>query len=223
MFSVDDIIGDEFRFTKKMSDNILNWNVDHVQNFLKSKFESNSVVNAVLEEKIDGKTLLLLNERDLYALESKYSIKLGDLKRLVLIINKLQSENRNCLVYLGLLDNQSNLINTLVHNPTQHHYHHHQQSQNIISERNRLLQDVERISPANSVDGSNSGNNPVAFATCKPEFFKTVVSLGKCVLITCQHFKSINVNFLKIPLAVAEKEIFVAIFSVESNVQVYDT
>lgn len=189
MFSVDDIINDEFRFTKKMSafqDNILNWNVEKVQNFLRSKFESNSVIlNAVLEEKIDGKTLLLLNERDLYALESKYLIKLGDLKRLVLIINKLQSENRNCLVYLGLIDNQSNLINTLVlnPNPTQHgnynhhHHHHQQQSQNIISERNRLLQDVERISPANSVDGSNSGNP--AFATCKPEFFKTVVSLGK--------------------------------------------
>lgn len=186
MFSVDDILADEFRFTKKMSENILNWSVEKVAKFLKDKIDSNSIQNAVLEEKIDGKTLLLLNERDFYALENKYSIKLGDQKRLLLLVNKLQNENRSCLVYLGLLDNQSNLVNTLVHNPTQHHLHHHHSSgyhqshpHNILTERdrNRLLQDVERISPANSVDGSNSGNP--AFATCKPEFFKTVVSLGK--------------------------------------------
>lgn len=180
MFSVDDILTDEFRFTKKMSENILNWNVEKVVKFISTKFDSSAVVSAIKEEKIDGKTLLLLNERDLYSLENKYSIKLGDLKRLVLIINKLQSENRNCLVYLGLIDSQSNLVNTLVHNPTHHHHNHqnyHQQPQNILTERNRLLHDVERISPANSVDGSNLGNP--AFATCKPEFFKTVVSLGK--------------------------------------------
>lgn len=190
MFAVDDIFSNEFRFTKKMSDNILNWNVSMVAKFLKEKkFESN-IENIIYQERIDGKTLLLLNERDLYALESKYGIKLGDLKRLVLIINKLQSENRNCLVYLGLIDSQSNLINTLVHNPTQHqHHHHHPHSvsyhnppQNIFNERSRLLQDVDRISPANSeVDGSNSGN-PV-FATCKPEFSKTIVSLGESIFL----------------------------------------
>lgn len=179
MFSVDDFLADEFRFTKKMSENILNWNEKRVANFLSEKFDSKSVVNAVLDEKIDGKTLLLLNERDLYALENKYSIRLGDLKRLTLIVNKLQSENRNCLVYLGLIDSQSNLVNTLIHNPTHHNNSggYHQQ----LTERNRLLHDVERISPANSVDGSNLGNP--AFATCKPEFFKTIVSLGMCVCV----------------------------------------
>jgi hypothetical protein len=178
MFTADEILSNEYQFTKKMSDNILNWTVEQVVKFFDEKINSKEVFNSLREEKIDGKTLLLLNERDLYALEHKYSIKLGDLKRLVIIIHKLQSENRNCLVYLGLIEQQSNLINTLVHNQTQYHhsgsYHHHPSHSNIFSTDRH--QDIERISPANSVDG---GSNTPAFATCKPEFFKTVVSLGE--------------------------------------------
>jgi SAM domain (Sterile alpha motif) len=181
MFPVDEILSNEYQFSKKMSENILNWNVEKIVKFFEEKVNAKEVINALREEKIDGKTLLLLNERDLYALEHKYSIKLGDLKKLVLIIHKLQSENRNCLVYLGLIEQQSNLINTLVLNQSQYHHtgsYHHPSHSNIFSSSDRH-QDIERISPANSVDGgSNSAAQP-AFATCKPEFFKTVVSLGE--------------------------------------------
>jgi hypothetical protein len=165
-----------------MNANLLSWDSCEVENYLlREKIDSKEIVNAVRQEKIDGKTLLLLNERDLYTLESKYNILLGDLKRFSLIIHKLQSQNRNCLVYLGLLDNRSNLINNLLSNSNLQHYtgpsfsHHHHHNNSIVAERNRL-QDVE-ISPANSVDGSSSGK---CFATCiQPEFFKTVVSLGE--------------------------------------------
>lgn len=178
MFSVNDILLNEFRFKSKMSENLnlLNWTIKDVEVFLlREKIESKEIINAVNEEKIDGKTLLLLNERDLYTIETKYNVLLGDLKRFTLIIHKLQSQNRNCLVYLGLIDNsQSNLINNLLINTNLHH-HNGSFHSNIIAERHRI-QDVE-ISPENSVDGSSSGK---CFATCiQPEFFKTVVSLGK--------------------------------------------
>lgn len=176
MFSVNDILLNEFQF-KKMNENILNWTIKDVKNYLELKIESKEVLNAVIEEKIDGKTLLLINERDLYTLEAKYNIILGDLKKFSLIIHKLQSQNRNCLVYLGLIDSQSNLINNLLNSNSQHRNtfqpHHHQHNiQNILTEKNQL-HDID-ISPANSVDGSN------CFATCiQPEFFKTIVSLGE--------------------------------------------
>lgn len=180
MFSVNDILSNDCQFNKKMSDNILNWDVERVAKYINNEIGS-SAGNFVIEEKIDGKTLLLLNERDLNDLKIKYGIVLGDLKKLSLIIHKLQNENRNCLVYLGLIDNQSNLnlINTLINPHPQSHQHpssHHGYASNILTDRNRTLQDIERISPPNSVDGSSEKY----IASCiRPEFFKTVVSLGK--------------------------------------------
>jgi hypothetical protein len=167
-----------------MNENILNWSVEKVAKFLKDKIESSAVINAINEEKIDGKTLLLLNERDLEDLKLKYNLLLGDLKRLTLICHKLQSENRNCLVYLGLIDNQSNLLSTLVNpqhgisNQSHHPYH------TILTERNRQIhiQDVEQISPTNSVDGGSNCNTAVPIGCIRPEFFKTVVSLGKQII-----------------------------------------
>jgi len=174
MFSVNDILLNEFQF-KKMNENILNWTIENVKSFLKDKIESKEILSAVIEQKIDGKTLLLINERDLYSLEAKYNILLGDLKKFSLIIHKLQSQNRNCLVYLGLIDSQSNLINNLLISNSQHRSTFQPHHQNILTERNHL-HDID-ISPPNSIDGSNSGR---CFATCiQPEFFKTIVSLGE--------------------------------------------
>lgn len=176
MFCVNGILSNEFQFNKKMGENILNWNVDQVSKCFKENFaiESCAVNNAVINEKIDGKTLLLLNERDIDDLKLKYNILLGDLKRFSLVVFKLQNENRNCLIYLGLLDNSQNLLSTLV-NPRHGilNQSHHGYS-NLFTEQNRQIQDVERM----SVDGgSNAGK---FIATCiRPEFFKTVVSLGK--------------------------------------------
>lgn len=170
MFSVDDILLNNYRFSK-MNESVLNLSVDDVYNFLKKeKCVSENISNAVRHEKIDGKSLLILNERDIYKLEHKYHLLLGDLKRFSLVVNKIQQENRQCLIYLGILDNQNNLVtNLLSQNTSTSSYQHHHSS--IYS------QDIERISPPNSVDGSNSGRQ---FATCiQPEFFKTTISLGK--------------------------------------------
>lgn len=168
MFSVDDILLNNCRFSK-MEGSVLNYSVNEVYDFLKREKVNEVLLTAIQKEKIDGKALLILNERDIYRLEHKYHVLLGDIKRLLLVINKIQIQNRQCLIYLGILDNQNNLItNLLSHNHSSNYPHHHQ---NIFN------QEIERISPANSVDGSNSGGQ---YATCiQPEFFKTTISLGE--------------------------------------------
>lgn len=188
MFSnLNNILLNDFQFkSKKMSENIINWNVKEVLKFLKNQtVDSKEILTAVHEEKIDGKTILLLNERDFYSLEAKYNILLGDLKKFSLIVHKLQTENRNCLVYLGVLDSQSPqqqhqqpLINNLLRNGNNASaFHHHL----FMTDNRNRIQDVE-ISPDNSsVDGSSSSK----FASCiQPEFFKTIVSLGYAFLVT---------------------------------------
>lgn len=172
MFSVDDILlNNDFRFSK-MNESILNLSCEQIFHLLKREKVCDSILDAVRTEKIDGKSLLILNERDIYQLENKYHLLLGDLKRFLLVVNKIQQQNRQCLIYLGILDNHNNLItNLLSHNTSQSGSYPHHQS--IYSHENQ----IERISPANSVDGSSSGRQ---FATCiQPEFFKTTISLGE--------------------------------------------
>lgn len=182
MFSVDDILLNNDRFSK-MNESILNFTIEQVYLFLKrEKGVCETILNALRHEKIDGKSLLILNERDIYRLEHKYHLLLGDLKRFSLVVNKIQQENRNCLVYLGIIDNQNNLItNLLSQNPPTNNY---QNNHSIFSQDNtvdRLHNEHNRISPANSVDGSNSGQ----YATCiQPEFFKTAVSISYAFLVT---------------------------------------
>lgn len=170
MCSVDDILN--YPSFRKMSDSaVLNLTVDEVYLFLKREKVSDTIVNALRHEKIDGKSFLILNERDIYRLEHKYHLLLGDLKRFVLVANKIQQQNRQCLIYLGILDNQNNLItNLLSQNQPVNNFQHHP---SIYSQEST----IERISPANSVDGSSSGRQ---YATCiQPEFFKTSLSVGE--------------------------------------------
>lgn len=187
MFSLNDILPGEFQFNKKMSDNILNWKVEKVAKLFQSEnieSSNNLLIRAINEERIDGKTLLLLNERDIADLKLKYGILLGDLKRLTLIVHKLQNENRNCLLYLGLIDkHQNNLLSTLVNSQLNNQSHQGYHHQSILNERsNHQIHDVESISPSNSVDGVTNNTTGKFIATCiRPEFFKTIVSCGKLI------------------------------------------
>lgn len=174
MFSVDDILlNNSFRFSK-MNDSILNHTVDDVFSQLKREKVSDSILAAIRTEKIDGKSLLILNERDIYRLEHKYHLLLGDIKRFSLVVNRIQQQNRQCLIYLGILDNQNNLITNLLSQNTTANYPHHHHHHTIYSQESQ----IERISPANSVDGGSSSGRQ--YATCiQPEFFKTTISLGE--------------------------------------------
>lgn len=170
MFSVEDILLNNCSYSK-MDCSVLNYSVEEVYNHLKKENVSECLLKAIQSESIDGKSLLILNERDVNGLEHKYSLLLGDIKRFLLVINKIQQQNRQCLIYLGVLDNQNNLITNLLSHNNSNSYPHHHHHQNIFN------QEIERISPANSVDGSSSGRQYAT--TIQPELFKTAVSLGE--------------------------------------------
>lgn len=125
------------------------------------------------KEKIDGKSLLSLSESDIIYLRDKYGLKLGDVKKLTILINKIKHENYANLVFLNLVDplqqrlpaniNKNAMISNFLNSSP---YAQHQASLQH-SDTNLELQN---ISPPNSVDGRCS---------TKPELFKTLVSLGK--------------------------------------------
>lgn len=176
MFSVEDILSNSCSFSK-MDCSVLNLSCDAVASLLKKENVSEALLKAIKKESIDGKSLLILNERDINNLEHKYDLLLGDVKRFMLVVNKIQQQNRQCLIYLGVLDNQNNLINNLLSHNHSSNYPHHHQHQNIFNH------EIERISPANSVDGGSSSGRQYA-TSIQPEFFKTAISLGEWKILS---------------------------------------
>lgn len=177
MFSAE--IPKNYSFAKMNDASVLNMSCSELYSFLKKKQVPSEILSAIKLERIDGKALLIMSDRDMNKLEHKYHLLLGDMKRFLIVVNTIQQQNRNCLVFLGILDNQNNLITNLLSQnnassssspPFQHHPSIYSQDSHSI----------ERISPANSVDGGSSSGRQ--FATCiQPELFKTTVSLGEYV------------------------------------------
>lgn len=167
-----------------MSDtsNVLNWTVDDVIVHLKNDqilaCES-EFLHLIIDDRIDGKSLLALNETDIRDFKLKYSLRLGAIKHFSIVVRQLQKQNHTNLVNLGLLETtalgtnymnqqQHCHINHSHHANNQHHHHHHCSYCSDISN----FHDMERISPPLSVDGRAT--------SIKPEIFKTMISLGKC-------------------------------------------
>lgn len=178
MFSADDILPKNYSFSK-MNDAsvVLNMSCSELYSFLQKKKVPNEILSAIKLERIDGKALLIMSERDMSKLEHKYHLLLGDMKRFLIVVNTIQQQNRNCLVFLGILDNQNTLITNLLSqsNATSSSSPPYQHHPSIYSQDSHS---IERISPANSVDGGSSSGRQ--FATCiQPELFKTAVSLGE--------------------------------------------
>ncbi|CAO1307285.1 unnamed protein product [Diamesa hyperborea] len=169
-----------------MSDvSAINWTAKEVEQYLAKKDVDLKILNAMRSERVDGKSLLLLNERDLNNLEVKYGFLLGDIKRFSIIVNKFQLENRQCFIFLGIpphfnnnVDQHSllsNLINGSYQNSSQIHHHPNYGSGSIDS---HFGADLERISPATSVDGGRFASS------IQPELFKTALSMGYAFLVT---------------------------------------
>ncbi len=155
-----------------MNENILDWDVEKTVKFFEAQefYFPEVIKNLINKERIDGKTLLLLSEKDLEELKTKYGIILGDIKKITLIVHNFQSINRNCLIYLGLIDNKANnVINSLVNQSALQNY----DANNIVTEKNRQQFTFGRISPSDSEQSSETK------LSIQPEFFKTVVSLGE--------------------------------------------
>lgn len=145
--------------------NIDKWDDKRVEKFLRNTCQcSDEIVQIFLKEKIDGTALLALNEHDLRALRTEYryeSLRLGDIKRIWTAVRELkkstghhQQQHGNYVDSLGYL----------------HHVHH---SHPLLHHDSSLQTSdglSDRITPPCSIDGR---------ATCKPDIWKTVVSLGE--------------------------------------------
>lgn len=155
--------------------NVEKWDERRVANFLRNTCQcSEDVVQIFLKEKIDGSTLLTLNEHDLRALRTEYkyeSLRLGDIKKIWTAVRELKKTNGHGQQHQG------NYVDSLGY---LHHVHH---SHPLLHHHDSSLQNSDglsdRITPPCSVDGR---------ATCKPDIWKTVVSLGKLLILFCYFF-----------------------------------
>lgn len=157
--------------------NVLNWTEEDVIQYLKREEISDTLIlDCIVAERIDGKSLLALSERDIHDLNQKYSqLRLGDLKHVWIAVRQLQRENQTNLVNLGLVEPVLGVgyVNHTNHNHAHHHHHHHHHQQQQFSCCSDIsgYHDMERISPPLSVDGMAT--------SIKPEIFKTMISLGE--------------------------------------------
>lgn len=147
--------------------NVLNWSGEDVIAYLRHEITTDTNFTPLISvERIDGKSLLTLNESDIRDLKLKYpELRLGDLKHLWIVVRHLQKENHTNLVNLGLVE--APLAGYVSHHTLQNHHHHHFSRSSDISG----YHEMERISPPLSVDGRAT--------SIKPEIFKTMISLGE--------------------------------------------
>lgn len=152
----------------------ISWTVSQCIDWARQEQLNDRVIECIFRENIDGKCLLTLNETDIRDLRYKfnYKFRMCDIKHFSTAVRCLQRNNQSSLYYLGLI------INASAEPTTPHNFHNqHQHNQSIQQQHHssadliHLHNDVERVSPPLSVDGR---------ATCiRPEFFKTMISLGK--------------------------------------------
>lgn len=159
--------------------NVVHWTESDVIEWLK-QIDQIFSLSFIREERLDGKSLLALTEDDVRDLKTKYrSLRLGDWKHFWIAIRGLQKENYANLVNLGLIEMSSGgaygphthqMQSSQQHHHHHHHNHHHCSCCSDISG----MHDMERISPPLSIDGCAT--------SIPPEIFKTMISLGECLL-----------------------------------------
>lgn len=166
--------GESFGNLKVNTKNVFHWTESEVIQWLLQNDEKTSLLPIIRDERMDGKSLLALNEDDVRDLKSKYHhLRLGDWKHFWIAVRGIQKENHLCLVNLGLADHVSYT------NYGQHHHaalHNHLHQCSCCSDVSGI-NDFERISPPLSIDGRS--------ANIQPEVFKAMISLGEICFLCC--------------------------------------
>lgn len=158
--------------------NIIEWTVHDVSEWARRENLDESIIQCIDCEKINGKSILIINEYELHDLREKCkqcNLKLGDTKMFWLAIRNLQRINHESLNYLGFTISDN--LHHLGHNSSATftggscvggaaaHF-------NLSAENNHQhYGEIERISPPISVDGRAT--------SIQPEVFKTMISLGE--------------------------------------------
>ncbi|XP_063698896.1 ceramide phosphoethanolamine synthase-like isoform X2 [Culicoides brevitarsis] len=154
---------------KKMSElPVIQWkNVDVLEWGKKLGFSA-EILQIFRDENVCGQALLCLTEQDIVSLKTVFNyhnLKLGDIKRIWSAVKQLQRANGQTISYLT--------ESTYLHHVAGHHHHGSILHHDSTGQFSDCLTD--RITPPCSIDGR---------ASCKPEFFKTIVSLGYAFLVT---------------------------------------
>lgn len=153
--------------------NITNWSNKDVLELLHKEKIAASIVEICQRNDIDGQCLLSLVDRDFYEVpfNQLHLNTLGERKRFVLLVKKLQRNNRSAMFELGLSDddpfyNPSTNINFLGTNLSHLSYNLHK------------IPNSEFPYGRNSEFVSNYGPE-VKASRLKPEIWKTAIALGK--------------------------------------------
>ncbi|KAI8428633.1 hypothetical protein MSG28_007369 [Choristoneura fumiferana] len=159
----------------KMETEAINWTNKEVLDLLHKDKMSNFIIDICRSQDIDGQCLLCFVDRDFYEYPFD-QLKLGERKRFILLVKKLQRQNRVAMCELGLCDesqlgNPSTNINFLGTNLSHLSYNLHNKLPSDFSyERNN------ECVPTFSPDAKAS--------KLKPEVWKAALALGYVFLVT---------------------------------------
>lgn len=174
------------------SNNITNWSNKDVLELLHKEKIAPSIVEICQKNDIDGQCLLALVDRDFYEApfhQLHLNTLLGERKRFVLLVKKLQRNNRLAMFELGLSDDYpfspSTNINFLGTNLSHLSYNLHTKATECPLGRN-------------SEFVSNYGPE-VKASRLKPEIWKTAIAMGKSTVtkfgMFCYKIVSIYIHF----------------------------
>lgn len=153
-----------------MEKEVINWSNKDVLDLLHKDKISSIVIDVCRNQDIDGQCLLSFVDRDFYEYPF-HKLKLGDRKRFILLVKKLQRNNRAAMFDLGLwneqsLSNPSTNINFLGTNLSHLSYNlHNKIPAEIAYERNTEC--LPNFTP------------DVKASSLKSEVWKTAIALGK--------------------------------------------
>jgi hypothetical protein len=152
-----------------MEANIINWTNKEVIDLLLIENISLCAVEICKLHDIDGQCLLSFVDRDFYEFPFD-QLKLGERKRFILLVKKLQRNNRSAMCELGLCDDQqptnaSTNINFLGTNLSHLSYNLHNKipSEFIVGRRPEYVSNF---------------NPDLKASKLKPEVWKTAIALG---------------------------------------------
>lgn len=153
---------------KKMDVDIVKWDNKEVLDILHKEKISSFIIDICKSQDIDGQCLLSFVDRDFYDYPFD-QLKLGERKRFILLVKKLQRNNRNAMCELGLCEEQTSNnpatnINFVGTNLSHLSYNLHNQLQNELYER--------------SSECPSTFSTDVKASKLKPEVWKTAIALG---------------------------------------------
>lgn len=165
-----------------MESDIINWSNKEVLELLHKEKITGYIVDICKAQDIDGQCLLSFIDRDFYDYPFD-QLKLGERKRFILLVKRLQKNNRNAMFELGLCDenliNPSTNINFLGTNLSHLSYNLH----------NRVPNDFPYD---RNTDCVANFNPEVKASKLKPEIWKTALALGKIISCYFNHKKYIR-------------------------------